>query len=151
MGAENAVPSNVERTGLQVEVHNGLVNCVRVGEPKEACNLKNPGKEASYACADVLLELSKECENGLIGESESRKPWVRPLFVYLVGHPLTFADLVGSVLLRSFKGLVQKSGGYRPEKREVFMVVAGMLARPPKPGVLPRAEMTAPTAELRVF
>jgi len=61
---------------LQVEVHNGLVNCVRVGEPKEVCSLKNPGKEASCACADGQLELSTERENGLIGESESRKPWV---------------------------------------------------------------------------
>jgi len=31
------------------------------------------------------------------------------------------------------------------------MVVVGMLARSPKPGVLPRAEMTASIAELRVF
>jgi len=136
---------------LRVEVHNGLVNCVRVGEPKEVCSLKNPGKGASCVRADGLLELSMECENGLIDEPESGKPWVRPLFVYLVDHPLTFAELVGSVLLRSFKGPVQKSAGYRPEKREGFMVVVGMLARSPKPGVLPGAELTASIAVLRVF
>jgi len=102
MGAENAwCLQTYTVVDLQVEVHNGLINCVCVGEPKEVCSLKNPGKEASCACADGLLELSMERENRLIGESESGKPWVRPLFLYLVDHPLTFADLVGSVLGRS--------------------------------------------------
>jgi len=74
-----------------------------------------------------------------------------PKEVCLVNRPFMFAELVGDMLLRSFKWPVQNSGNNRPKKREVFVVVVGMLARSPKPGVLPRAELTAPIAELRVF
>jgi len=34
----------------------------------------------------------------------------------------------GSLLWRSVKGTVQESGGDRPEKGEVFMVIVGMVA-----------------------
>ena len=117
---------------LRVEVHNGLVNCVRVGEPKEVCSLKNPGKGASCVRADGLLELSMECENGLIDEPESGKPWVRPLFAYLVDRPLTFAELVGSVLLRSFKGAGPKIWGQQAEEERSVHGISRCVGTIPK-------------------
>jgi len=59
---------------------------------------ENPGKEASCARAEGLLELSVECENVLVGELESgkrsclRSRGVRPLFTYLVDRLLNFAE-----------------------------------------------------------
>ena len=61
---------------------------------------ENPGKEASCARAEGLLELSVECENVLVGELESgkgscpRRRRVRPLFAYLVDRLLNFAESV---------------------------------------------------------
>ena len=61
---------------------------------------ENPGKEASCARAEGLLELSMEGENVLVGELESgkgscsRRRRVRPLFAYLVDRLLNFAESV---------------------------------------------------------
>jgi len=61
---------------------------------------ETPGKEASYARAEGLLELSMGCGDDLVGELESgkgscsRNRVVRPLFAYLVGRPLKSAELV---------------------------------------------------------
>ena len=59
---------------------------------------ETPGKEASCARAEGLLELSTECKNDLADELESgkgsfsRSRVVRPLFAYLVGRPLQSAE-----------------------------------------------------------
>jgi len=47
------------------------------------------------------------------------------------------------------KGPVQESGGDELERGEVFMVIVGMVARTPKPGILPKVELAPPVAELR--
>ena len=54
---------------------------------------------------------------------------------------------MGSLLLRSFKGPVQESGGETLEREDVSMEMVGISARTPKPGIAPRAELRPPMRE----
>ena len=57
---------------------------------------------------------------------------------------------VGSFLLNSFKGPLQKSSGDTLD-REVLMVVVGIVVWSPRPGIFPSAQLTPLIAELSRF
>jgi len=70
---------------------------------------------------------------------------------YKLGLLRRCEDHLRWVAVKVCQGPVQDSVSDRLEWGEVSMMIVGMVARSPKPGILPKAELTPPIAELRVF